>query len=534
MRALIRCDASLAIGSGHMMRCRNLGRALQQRGAEVLFLCRERPGDLMALLAEEFGVLRLPALTFPEPCLEGLEGRDLYGVWLGCSQRQDADDCLNAIRQAESGSIDWLVVDHYGLDQTWERQICEGLSEQQGDPPKLLVLDDLADRPHQADVLVDANRLDVSACEVYRSQVPAACRVLLGPAYALLDPLYAQLQPLAPQRCSLHRVLVFFGGVDQANHTAVALKALGHPVCADLAVDVVLAAAAPHLATVAQLVQQRPHTELHCGLPSLAGLMLRADLAIGAAGTASWERAALALPTLVTPVADNQRQGAQALADAGAALLIDLQQSADPAALIVEAIRTLMKPPERLQLLSAGARSLGDGRGLARLLTTMLGPAQGLRLRPATLADENLYHAWANEPEVRRQSFNTQPIPLDQHQRWFRRRLQSPDALLRVLVDAEGLPLGQIRFERSATEPARAVIGFSLDPVARGYGLASELLCLGVAELARQWGGPVEAYGEVRVANAASARAFLRAGFVEGPPPRQGVRCFMRSASSVL
>ena len=534
MRALIRCDASLAIGSGHAMRCRNLARALQQRGAEVLFLCRERPGDLMALLAEEFGVLRLPALTFPEPCFEGLEGRDLYGAWLGCSQRQDVDACLNAIRLAESGPIDWLVVDHYGLDQTWERRICESLSEQQGETPRLLVLDDLADRPHQADVLVDVNRLDDGACEVYRPLIPGGCRLLLGPAYAPLDPLYAQLQPLAPQRCSLRRVLVFFGGVDQGNHTVVALQALGHPDCADLAVDVVLGAAAPHHATVAQLVRQRPHTHLHTGLPSLAGLMLRADLAIGAAGTASWERGALALPTLVAPVADNQRQGAQALADAGAALLIDLQQSADPAALILEAIRALMKKPERLQLLSSGARSLGDGRGLARLLTTMLGPTQGLRLRSATLADEGLYYAWANEFEVRQQSFNTEPIPLDQHQRWFRSRLQTSDALLRVLVDREGLPLGQIRFERVADEPARATISFSLDPVARGHGLASELLQLGVADLAQQWGGPVDAYGEVRVANAASARAFLRAGFVEGPPPRQGVRCFMRPASSVL
>ena len=324
MRVLIRCDASLVIGSGHVMRCRNLARALQQRGVAVLFLCRERPGDLIALLAQEFEVLGLPALSISEPCLEGLEGRDVYGAWLGCSQLQDADDCLNAIRQAETGLIDWLVVDHYGLDQRWERQICENLSEMYAKGPRLLAFDDLADRPHQADVLVDANRLESSACVAYRPHVPASCRLLLGPAYAPLDPLYGELQPVAPQRCSLRRVLVFFGGVDQYNHTAVALQALGHPDIAALAVDVVLPCEAPHHSTVVKLVQQRPHTQLHSRLPSLAGLMLRADLAIGAAGTASWERAAVALPTLVTPVADNQRQGARALADAGAALLINL------------------------------------------------------------------------------------------------------------------------------------------------------------------------------------------------------------------
>ena len=534
MRVLIRCDASLAIGSGHVIRCRALARALQQRGVEVLFVCRESPGDLIELLAEEFRLLRLAALPGQEPCLMGQEGRNLYSAWLGCSQSQDAGDCLRAIKLSKTGAIDWLVVDHYGLDQRWEEQICESLAESSGSRPELLVFDDLADRPHQADVLVDASRLDSRAAESYRSHVPASCRLLMGPAYAPLDPLYGQLQPLAPKRFCLQRVLVFFGGMDQDNHTAVVLEALSHPDVADIAVDVVLGKTAPHHTNIAKLIKQRPHMQLHRGLPSLAGLMLRADLAIGAAGTASWERAALALPALVTPVAENQVEGARALADAGAALLIELDQPADPEVMIIKTIKAMQKRPELLEQLSANARSLGDGRGLARLLTTMLGPNHGLRLRSATPADENLYLKWANEPEVRRQSFNTAMIPVDQHQRWFRSRLRSQDALLRVMVDAEGLTLGQIRFERRPSEPSRADIGFSLDPVARGHGLASELLKLGTAELARLWGGDMNAYGEVRMSNPASASAFLRAGFVEGASPRQGVRCFNKIASTVL
>lgn len=534
MRIAIRCDASPVIGSGHVMRCRNLARGLQRRQAQVLFLCRERVGDLLALLTEEFEVLRLPLLQSPEPSPLGLEGRALYGAWLGCSQDQDAQDCLNAIRSAEISAIDWLVVDHYGLDQTWERKIAQSLSGLHGQQPKLLVFDDLADRPHQADVLVDANRLDARACEAYQPYVRAGCRLLLGPAYAPLDPLYAQLQSLAPQRCSLQRLLVFFGGVDHGNHTTITLQALGHPDVADLTVDVVLGAAAPHSATVAHMVNHRPRTQLYSELPSLAGLMLRADLAIGAAGITSWERAALALPTLVIAAADNQRQGAQAIVNAGAALFLDMEQATDSGTLILEVIRSLRDQPERLQQLSVGARSLGDGLGLGRILTIMLGPTSGLRLRPSNLADEDLYHTWANEPEVRRQSFNTGLIPLDEHQRWFRKRLHSSDALLRVLLDADGLPLGQIRFERSAKEPTRAIIGFSLDPVARGHGLAARLLDLGAAELARHWGGAVEAYGEVLEANAVSARAFLRAGFVEGPSPRPGVRCFIMNVSLSL
>ena len=534
MRVLFRCDSSLVIGTGHVMRCRNLARALQKRGVEVLFLCREVPGDLISLLAQEFLVLGLPALRKPEQCYEGLEGRNLYGAWLGCSQSQDAEDCLSAIRLEDPGAISWLVVDHYGIDQEWEDQVCKGLSEIYVERPRLLVFDDLADRPHQADVLVDANRLDTNAGKSYQHNVPSTCRLLLGPTFAPLDPLYGELKALTPQRCKLQRVLVFFGGVDKENHTEIALRALAHPDFADLSVDVVIGTAAPHHAKILELVEERAETQLHSGLPNLAGLMVRADLAIGAAGTTSWERAALGLPTLVTPVADNQRQSAQALADAGAALLISLEEAPDPGVGIHRAIRAMQSEPELLQHLSTGAGSVADGRGLGRLTTAICGPNQGLRLRPATPGDEGLYLNWANETEVRRQSFNEKPITMEEHQHWFRNRLHSPDALLRVLVDFESLPLGQIRFERSNIEPDKAIVGFSLDPVARGFGLSSELLRLGLAEVAREWDGQVHAYGEVRNANLASAKAFLRAGFDEGSAPRLGVRCFTRSAARVI
>lgn len=182
MRVLIRCDASLAIGSGHVMRCRNLARALKQRGAEVLFVCREKPGDLIDLLAEEFSVMRLPSLSDHELSLDSLQGRDLYAAWLGCSQLEDVDDCLRLIDSAEIESIDWLVVDHYGLDQRWERLICEGLRRSNRGESRLLVFDDLADRPHQADVLVDPNRLHATASDTYQPQMPIGCRMLFGPA----------------------------------------------------------------------------------------------------------------------------------------------------------------------------------------------------------------------------------------------------------------------------------------------------------------------------------------------------------------
>lgn len=532
---LVRCDASLSIGSGHVMRCRTLARALQDRGAEVVFLCRQQVGDWIQQLAKEFLVLQLP------PCSQAyseesklLNGRDLYASWLGCSEEQDAADCLAAIAAISLESPDWLVLDHYGLAGTWEELMLAGLSNRTGSKPAVLVLDDLADRIHQADVLMDANRLNPFVVDPYKDLLPQACSTLLGPPYALLDPLYPQLQPLLPPRNEFRRLLVFFGAVDSANHSGTALQALSHPRLRNLAVDVVVGESAPHRPELEAQMRDLPHTRLHVGLPSLAGLMARSDLALGAAGITSWERACLGLPSLVVPVAENQLQGAAALQAAGVARCLDLKSAPDPVPLLQRHLLDLLDCPDDLRTMSEACLQLGDGRGLARMVARVLGPTPGLRLRPAQQADLWLYHWWANDPEVRLNSFSSEPIPLERHQRWFAGCLNSSLALLRVLEDRAHLPLGQIRFERAHAASNRAVIGLSLDYFARGRGLASTLLQMGLVELRRCWGEDIEAYGEVRADNLPSSRAFLRAGFQEIAPQRPGVRFFVHKVPLIV
>ena len=125
-RILIRCDASISIGSGHVIRCRTLARQLQCRGAEVLFLCRRLAGDLITLLEQEFRVLALPEHLLAVRWVGG--SRTVWSSWLGCSQIQDAADCLTALVEAGVCSADWLLVDHYGLDTSWESQLLAGLA----------------------------------------------------------------------------------------------------------------------------------------------------------------------------------------------------------------------------------------------------------------------------------------------------------------------------------------------------------------------------------------------------------------------
>ncbi len=281
------------------MRCRTLARELKRRGATISFLCRRQPGDLIALLQQDFPVLILPEL--PLASHEGLQGRSLYAAWLGCSQDQDAAECLQALRQTGIRSADGLVVDHYGLGAQWQAQLLDGLAQ-----PKLLVVDDLADRPHLADLLLDQNFFGEATERRYERLVPKQSRKLLGPRYALLSSEYAQLHPLVPPRTELRRILVFFGGVDKYNLSGRALQAMMAPEFAHIAVDLVLGMQSVHRRTLENMVSERQHTTLHQPLPSLAGLITRADLAIGAAGATTWERACLGVPTLTSAVAENQ------------------------------------------------------------------------------------------------------------------------------------------------------------------------------------------------------------------------------------
>jgi len=513
------------------MRCRTLARELQRRGADVTFFCRRQPGDLICLLEQEFAVLALP--EHPLAACEGLESRELYGAWLGCSQHTDAAQCLDALAVAGITSANWLVVDHYGLDARWEAQLLAGLAGADA-PPKLLVIDDLADRPHQADLLLDQNFFGEATEQRYQGLVAPHCRQLLGPHYALLGPEYAQLHSLVTSRTELRRVLVFFGGVDPANLTGRALEALMDPELAELAVDVVLGRQSPHRQVVAQLVARRPHTTLHGPLQSLAWLIARADLAVGAGGATTWERSCLGLSSLVVTIAANQLPFAQVLDQAGHQQLLG-----DGASVTVEQIRSALLARIAQPAPGGAGSALTDGWGASRLSMAMLGPQGAISLRPATAADEALLLRWANDPQVRANSFSPEPIAPADHHHWFQAGLAAnPNRLLLIATAADGCPMGQIRFDRhpasSDGQASEATVDLSLDRCARSYGLASELVRLGLQVMEQRWGPATDAVAEVLASNSTSNACFARAGFtldsefISAAPPLSQAVCRWR------
>ena len=535
--AIFRCDASLEIGTGHVMRCRALSKALRQRDVESVFICRSQDGDLLELLESEYKVLVLSEI--PEnrknSFINALEvEKSIYGSWLGCTEIEDANETLELISNAQLMNVRHIVVDHYGLGRQWEQKVVEELTVMFGLKPKLLAIDDLANREHCADILLDANRLDPAELNPYKYLLGLGANHLLGPGYALLDAIYPALQPLSPIRSQLSRVMIFFGGVDKENYTRSALSALSEARFLHVAVDVVLGKTAIHYLEIKELALQRPNTNFHCGLPALAGIILRADLAIGGAGTNSWERACLGLPSLAIAVADNQRQGAHALAKRNAVRYIELGSSSNAADAIFDGLVKIQESPVQLQEMSNACLSIGDGKGIERVTRALLGPISGLNLRSASLSDKWIYYWWANDSDVRQQSFNQEFISMEGHEAWFINKLGSSSSLLYVLEDGEHFPLGQIRFDRMDDNDVCSKIGFSLSREARGRGLASSLLQMGVAQMSHYWRNSMQVYGEVRAGNDASCRAFQRSGFQEDISPRPGVRCFKKEINPTI
>ena len=356
MNVAFRADASLDIGIGHVMRCLTLADALRERGANCHFICREPPGHLTDLIRKRgFSVHALSyCKPLERPKDEIAASQPAHVHWLGSDWQTDARQTGAILAELQP---DWLVVDHYALDARWERAM-------KGDYKKLLVIDDLADRVHECDILLDQNWFGDATPNRYREYVPENCVLLLGPCYALLKSEYALLRSLMPPRDGIvKRILVFMGGSDPTNETGKVMDALAHPDLGHLVVDVVIGVNHPDPEGVAKQISKRPDTHLYGSQASLAGWMVRADLMISAGGYTSWERMCLGLPAIVISIADNQTSTNNSMSESG---YIDFlgEKEIVTSEIIVSSVRRCMDDPARLKKMSDMGQKLVQGNGL--------------------------------------------------------------------------------------------------------------------------------------------------------------------------
>lgn len=314
MKITFRVDASLEMGTGHVMRCLTLANALKEQSAECHFICREHPGNLIDKIQQAgFIVHSLPLTTNTQAFKQQLlnkENQLFHASWLGTSQEQDAQECRTIL---EAIQPDWLIIDHYALDKNWQQVL-------QPYYKKLMVIDCLADREQLADLLLDQNY--ASTAEKYQGLVPENCQILAGTQYTLLRPEFAQWREFSLKRRqnnpAINKILVTLGGVDPDNYTGKILAELAKAnLNPEVEITIVMGATAPHLEDIKQQAAKMPFTtQVKVNISNMAELMSNADLAIGAAGATTWERCCLGLPTIQLVIAENQQQTASALAKA--------------------------------------------------------------------------------------------------------------------------------------------------------------------------------------------------------------------------
>lgn len=290
MKVAFRVDASSQIGSGHVMRCLTLANQLKEVGATCTFISRELKGNLIRFVKSQ----GFEVLSLNESKVE---------------QEMDAHETMQVLDEP-----DLLVVDHYRIDVAWENMLKPHVK-------KLMVIDDLANRKHECDLLLDQNYY-FNIDSRYKDLVPDSCRLLLGPCYVLLRDEFLKLtEQIRKRDGTIQNILVFYGGSDPTNETEKVLKAITKlPLNRKLKVNVIVGSSNPHKTEIERLCSQQSSFSYYEQVTNMAELMNEADLAIGAGGTTTWERCFVGLPSIVTVIADNQLEVTQAVSSTNAIL----------------------------------------------------------------------------------------------------------------------------------------------------------------------------------------------------------------------
>lgn len=348
MNVFIRVDASNEIGSGHLMRCLTLAEKLRLQGANVTFISREHVGHLCDLIeAKKFFVLKLPAPNkdWKIPLLTP------HSSWLGVPWAIDAKETRSLL---QGHSVDLLIIDHYAINYEWECMLKDMVKN-------IMVIDDLADRKHLCDFLLDPTVLVDP--DRYQALVPPQCRQFLGPGYVLLRPeFYDEKDQIELRTGLVRRILIFFGGYDHTNETGKALSSFLALARSDIEVDVVVGQQNIHKYKLREICEQYSNLHFHCQVNNMASLMRLAELAIGAGGTTVWERCFLGLPTIVWSIAENQQYTCEILGKMKVIKYLGALHKVCPASLTKQLNSLIENEHERLEMSQLATQLMGNNR----------------------------------------------------------------------------------------------------------------------------------------------------------------------------
>lgn len=353
MKTVIRVDSSTEIGTGHLMRCLTLAKALREHGHSILFICKNHVGNIAYKVEAEGFDLQL--LTVKAEVNESLA----HSHWLGGTQLDDAKTTISMIKGWCGFCVHLVIVDHYGIDDEWEKKVYEYSS-------KLLVIDDLADRKHFCDYLLDQTFGRKSMD--YNGLVDSSCALLLGAQFALLRPEFSLPQSLVKGRrmkietLRKPRVLIMMGGTDHLNVSEKVLNVLlkKHDYSD---ISIILGPTAPYYSNLLKYSKLDSRIKVLSDISNVSELMLEHDICFGAAGTASWERCAVGLPSILVAFASNQKKILSMINKYGAAYTFELSSESS----ISEAFNQL-QDIKVYQKMVHRCIEVCDGQGIQRVL----------------------------------------------------------------------------------------------------------------------------------------------------------------------
>lgn len=489
---VIRADATTKSGIGHLMRCLALAQAWLNRGGKVTFLsCFENASLRHRIISEGFRLILMERMH-PDPS----------DVW----------QVINFLRtDVEVNDLSWLVLDGYHFDPDYQALVRK-------DGIRSLVIDDYNHLPrYHADILLNQN---LGAEKIsYTTDPNTIC--LFGPKYALLRTEFLQWEDrIKDQSQRVSNILVTMGGSDPCNLTLKIVRALNQTRLRGFKINIVAGPANPNIDVLKYEIESaakakiptanRIHLHKSAKIPKL---MAEADLAITAGGSTCWELCFFGVPLIVIVAAENQVGVASELNRAGAAISLGWHEDVETADL-ASAVRELSCDPEKLRSMSMIGTRIIDGKGCERILTLMDclekkdTDRNDIQIRKVSEEDADQLWKLANEAGVRRNSFNSDPIPYDKHIKWFREKLKSTNSVIYVL-EVSGILLAQVRYDR---KDDFAEIDYAVIPSFREKGFGTKILLM-TWEMACRELGVRQVRGVVKEDNKASIFSFFNAGF---------------------
>ena len=490
MDIAIRVDASANIGFGHFKRCLSLANALETLGSRVVFVSRNLGIDVRQLAAA--GGFQSIVLGRPgRDSRVASGGRPRHAAWAQVNWQTDARDTIEALSSFVPAVV---IVDHYAFDARWHSVVRQHLNS------ILVVIDDLADRPILADVLIDHN-LDALDIAKYAGQVSSKTRLLVGPRFALLGPSYRNLRKYRFREV-VKSIGIFMGGIDEGGLSKVALRG-----CREIAgfkglIEIASTSANIRLDELRRLESESVSTKVVVDLPSLVDFFARHDIQIGAGGGAAMERAAVGVPSLLLVTAENQRRVVCELVSIEAAAALELGSTLSLHT-IGEAVTRLLESPANRRKLAENSSRLVDGRGATRVAAHVL--RGEIMIRPAIMDDIGMMFEWRNHPSTRSMSRNSAPLNPESHANWVMQALEDRGRLL-LIGYIGALNVGVVRFDELTDNVVE--VSIYLDPDLHGVGLSKTFLTAAECFLAQSQRRAIHLVATVLNMNAGSRKLF--------------------------